>query len=87
MIDWSRRRRANGIAGSRENIHRHYDLGNEFYQLWLDRQLSYTCAYFPSPEITLEEAQIAKMDHVCRKLRLRPGIAAVEAGCGWGALV
>ena len=71
---------------SRDNIRHHYDLGNAFYQLWLDRQLSYTCAYFPSPEITLEEAQIAKMDHVCRKLRLQPGEKVVEAGCGWGAL-
>jgi cyclopropane fatty-acyl-phospholipid synthase-like methyltransferase len=73
-------------SDSRNNIRHHYDLGNDFYRLWLDRQLSYTCAYFPSPEITLEEAQIAKMDHVCRKLRLQPGEKVVEAGCGWGAL-
>ena len=86
LIDWSRRRRANTLANSRDNIQSHYDLGNEFYRLWLDRELAYTCAYFPSPGTTLEEAQIAKMDHVCRKLRLRPGEAVVEAGCGWGAL-
>jgi cyclopropane-fatty-acyl-phospholipid synthase len=71
---------------SRSQIHRHYDLGNEFYRLWLDRQLVYTCAYFPSPGATLEDAQVAKMDLVCRKLRLRPGEHVVEAGCGWGAL-
>ena len=86
VIERLRRRRANTPADSRNNIHHHYDLGNEFYQLWLDRQLSYTCAYFPSPEVTLEAAQVAKMDHVCRKLRLQPGERVVEAGCGWGAL-
>jgi cyclopropane-fatty-acyl-phospholipid synthase len=86
LFEWSRRRRANTLANSRDNIHSHYDLGNAFYELWLDRELAYTCAYFPSPESTLEEAQIAKMDHVCRKLRLQPGETVVEAGCGWGAL-
>ena len=76
----------NSRSGSRKNIHRHYDLGNDFYKLWLDSQLVYTCAYFPAPSSTLEQAQIAKMDHVCRKLRLQPGETVVEAGCGWGAL-
>src|SRR5580658_7374077 len=76
----------NSPSGSRRNIHRHYDLGNDFYKLWLDDQLVYTCAYFPTPSSTLEHAQIAKMDHVCRKLRLQPGETVVEAGCGWGAL-
>ncbi|MGP0072994.1 MAG: class I SAM-dependent methyltransferase [Bryobacteraceae bacterium] len=76
----------NSRLGSRTNIHRHYDLGNDFYKLWLDDQLLYTCAYFPTPSSTLEHAQIAKMDHVCRKLRLQPGETVVEAGCGWGAL-
>ncbi len=71
---------------SRENIHHHYDLGNDFYQLWLDRQLIYTCAYFPDSRMTLEQAQIAKMDHICRKMELRAGESVVEAGCGWGAL-
>jgi cyclopropane-fatty-acyl-phospholipid synthase len=86
FIDWSRRRRANTQADSRDNIHAHYDLGNAFYKLWLDPELSYTCAYFPTPAATLAEAQIAKMDLVCRKLRLQPGETVVEAGCGWGAL-
>jgi len=71
---------------ARANIHYHYDLGNEFYRLWLDEQLVYTCAYFPTPGTPLEEAQTAKFDHVCRKVRLRPGETVVEAGCGWGAL-
>src|SRR5579875_1935834 len=68
---------------SRENIHHHYDLGNDFYNLWLDRQLIYTCAYFPREEMTLEQAQAAKMDHICRKMELRAGESVVEAGCGW----
>ena len=81
------RPRQNHLAGSRENIHHHYDIGNEFYELWLDREaMQYTCAYFPSPELTIEQAQRAKMDHVCRKLRLKPGDRVVEAGCGWGGL-
>jgi cyclopropane-fatty-acyl-phospholipid synthase len=71
---------------SRDNIHHHYDIGNDFYRRWLDDQLVYTCAYFPEPALTLEAAQIAKMDHVCRKLRLQPGQTVLEAGSGWGAL-
>jgi cyclopropane-fatty-acyl-phospholipid synthase len=80
------RQQANTLRAARENVHSHYDLGNDFYQLWLDREMVYTCAYFPTPEAALEEAQIAKMDLVCRKLRLRPGDRVIEAGCGWGAL-
>lgn len=76
----------NSLAGARQNIHHHYDVGNAFYQLWLDAEMLYTCAYFPEPDASLEDAQIAKMDLVCRKLRLRPGQTVVEAGCGWGAL-
>lgn len=73
-------------ARSRDNVHHHYDLGNDFYRLWLDDRMVYTCAYFRTPDVTLEQAQLAKMDHVCRKLRLRPGERVIEAGCGWGAL-
>jgi cyclopropane-fatty-acyl-phospholipid synthase len=80
------RREPSGRRQARENIHYHYDLGNDFYRLWLDEQLVYTCAYFPTPGTPLEEAQTAKFDHVCRKVRLRPGDTVVEAGCGWGAL-
>jgi cyclopropane-fatty-acyl-phospholipid synthase len=74
------------MSGSRRNIHRHYDLGNEFFALWLDERLLYTCAYYPTPDLDLEAAQVAKMDHVCRKLELRAGDRVVEAGCGWGGL-
>jgi cyclopropane-fatty-acyl-phospholipid synthase len=83
---WMARRQANSLHGSRHNIHSHYDLGNDFYKLWLDPQLVYTCAYFPDPSATLEEAQVAKLDYVCRKLHLQPGERVVEAGCGWGSL-
>jgi cyclopropane-fatty-acyl-phospholipid synthase len=72
-------------ADARANVH-HYDLGNDFYRLWLDADMVYTCAYFERPDATLEEAQRAKLDYVCRKLQLRPGEHVVEAGCGWGAL-
>ncbi|WP_297790504.1 cyclopropane-fatty-acyl-phospholipid synthase family protein [uncultured Marinobacter sp.] len=79
--------RPTGISEAKENIHHHYDLGNEFYQLWLDEaEMQYTCAYYESPDLTLEQAQLAKLEHVCRKLRLKPGMTVVEAGCGWGGL-
>jgi cyclopropane-fatty-acyl-phospholipid synthase len=83
---WLARPRRNTLDGSRENIHHHYDLGNDFYKLWLDQDMLYTCAYFASASMSLEEAQTAKMDHVCRKLELKPGQTVVEAGCGWGSL-
>jgi cyclopropane-fatty-acyl-phospholipid synthase len=82
----ARRARQNSLAGSRENIHHHYDIGNEFYSQWLGSTMAYTCAYYPTPGTTLDQAQIAKFDHVCRKLRLRAGESVVEAGCGWGGL-
>lgn len=81
-----RRPRANSLNGSRQNIHHHYNLNNDFYRLWLDHEMQYTCAYFAGDDYTLEDAQLAKMDHVCRKLRLQPGDRVVEAGCGWGGL-
>ncbi len=78
-------------AHSREEnsqaIQFHYDLSNHFYALWLDRAMVYSCAYFTSPEQGLEEAQISKLDHICRKLRLKPGDQLLDIGCGWGALV
>jgi cyclopropane-fatty-acyl-phospholipid synthase len=77
---------ANNLHRARRNVQHHYDLGNDFYRSWLDEQLVYTCAYFEHPEASLEDAQTAKLDLICRKLRLRPGETVVEAGCGWGAL-
>src|SRR4029434_9140966 len=76
----------NDRQSAEHNVHHHYDLGNAFYKLWLDAEMLYTCAYFPGVSASLEEAQIAKMDLVCRKLHLRAGDRVVEAGCGWGAL-
>jgi cyclopropane-fatty-acyl-phospholipid synthase len=88
LILWlGHRRIANSHDKARDNIHHHYDIGNDFYRLWLDTaEMQYTCAYFPDPSMTLEQAQVAKLHHVCRKLRLKPGDTVVEAGCGWGGL-
>lgn len=87
LMRWINRPRANTLAGSRENIHHHYDIGNDFYRLWLDTaRMQYTCAYFPRPDLALEDAQIAKLDHVARKLRIGTGDIVYEAGCGWGGL-
>jgi cyclopropane-fatty-acyl-phospholipid synthase len=83
---WWLWQKSNDATAARENVHHHYDLGNDFYRLWLDDEMVYTCAYFPTPTATLEEAQTAKMDLVCRKLRLRGGERVIEAGCGWGSL-
>lgn len=81
------RPRTNSLSGSRNNIHHHYDIGNAFYRLWLDSEvMQYTCAYYPDPAMSLEHAQVAKLHHVCRKLRLEPGMTVVEAGSGWGGL-
>ena len=65
--------RSNLLSKSPGNIHHHYDIGNDFYRLWLDEQLLYTCAYFRAPSVGLKQAQVDKMDHVCRKHRLQPG--------------
>ncbi len=70
----------------RADIGHHYDIGNEFYRLWLDERLVYSCAYFRSEEATLDDAQVAKLDHICRKLRLAAGERFLDIGCGWGAL-
>jgi len=83
---WWRRWRTNSPTGSRASIHHHYDLGEDFYRLWLDDEMVYSGAYFCHPQMTLEEAQRAKLDYVCRKLRLRRGETVVEVGGGWGAL-
>lgn len=81
-LDWTQSR---SLRGAKANIHRHYDLGNEFYRLWLDEEMLYTCAFFPREDATLEEAQQAKMERVARKLALQRDERVAEAGCGWGA--
>ncbi|SEL43258.1 cyclopropane-fatty-acyl-phospholipid synthase [Roseateles sp. YR242] len=65
----------------------HYDLSNDFYALWLDPRMVYSCAYYETEETDLAQAQWSKLDHICRKLRLQPGEALLDVGCGWGALV
>lgn len=72
---------------NRAAISFHYDVSNEFYRLWLDAERVYSCAYFTSPGESLDQAQRNKLEHVCRKLRLRPGERLLDIGCGWGALV
>lgn len=77
-------RKGHSLGESKTSVHHHYDIGNAFYRLWLDEQMAYTCAYYERPDMSLEQAQVAKFDHVCRKLRLQPDDVVVEAGCGWG---
>jgi cyclopropane-fatty-acyl-phospholipid synthase len=79
--------KAHSKAENRDAIHFHYDVSNEFYALWLDRAMVYSCAYFENPDLDLDTAQQAKLDHICRKLSLRPGEKFLDIGCGWGALV
>jgi cyclopropane-fatty-acyl-phospholipid synthase len=76
----------NTPAGSRRNIARHYDISNDFYRLWLDQNLQYTCSYFTDPSLDLDASQIDKMDYICRKADLREGQTVIETGCGWGGL-
>ncbi|QJR11117.1 putative fatty acid methyltransferase [Usitatibacter rugosus] len=73
--------------GDRQAIAHHYDVSNEFYALWLDSRMVYSCAYFHSESDTLAQAQVQKLDHICHKLRLEPGDRFLDVGCGWGALV
>ncbi len=70
-----------------ENIRYHYDRSNEFYKQFLDPRMVYSCAYFPTPDTPLDQAQVTKLDHICRKLDLRTRNRFLDIGCGWGALV
>ncbi len=71
----------------REAVTYHYDLSNDFYQLWLDRRMVYSCAYFKRGDEDIDEAQANKLEYICRKLRLRTGDRLLDVGCGWGGLV
>ena len=77
----------NTIGRSQRNIARHYDLGDEFFKLYLDESMTYSCAYFRSETDTLEQAQTRKYQHICRKLQLKEGETLVDIGCGWGGML
>ena len=74
-------------ASNKENVHYHYDLSNRFYELFLDPEMVYSCAYFKDWNNDLATAQADKLDMICRKLRLKPDETLLDIGCGWGALV
>lgn len=76
----------NSVTQARRNAIAHYDLGCDFFRLWLDETMTYSCAVFPQPEAPLAEAQRAKCDLICRKLALAPGERLLDVGCGWGYL-
>ncbi len=80
------RGRLHSHTRDRAAIHYHYDVSNDFYALWLDKRLTYSCAYFETGDEDLDTAQEAKYDLICRKLRLRPGERLLDIGCGWGGL-
>ncbi len=81
------RGRRHTVARDRAAVRFHYDVGNDFYALWLDPRMAYSCAYFATPEMDLDAAQEDKLDLVCRKLALRPGQRLLDIGCGWGSLI
>jgi cyclopropane-fatty-acyl-phospholipid synthase len=79
-------RQLNGLANSRSNVAHHYDLSNDFYRLWLDEDMQYSCAYWSEADDTLERAQLAKKAHIAAKLALQPGQKVLDIGCGWGGM-
>jgi len=82
---WIHYRRQNTLIGSKKNILAHYDLSNDFYQLWLDKTMTYSCGIFKNKNTTLEEASIEKLDQICKKLNLKDTDSILEIGTGWGS--
>ena len=85
-IAFRRLHQLNTAARSLRNVQRHYDLSGELYKLFLDQDMQYSCAYFEHPDMTLEEAQLAKKRHIAAKLRVQPGQSVLDIGSGWGGL-
>lgn len=84
LIGWAKFVR-NTKKTQEAQIQHHYDLGNDFYKMWLDKDtMTYTCAYFKTRDDSIEKAQAQKIDHVLKKLQLKKGMRVVEFGCGWG---
>ena len=79
--------RVHSKTRDRQAVSFHYDVSNDFYKLWLDSGMVYSCAYFTSAEDSIDHAQATKLDYICRKLRLRPGEHLLDIGCGWGGLI
>lgn len=90
FASWFKRLRgflpAYSVAASRRNVAHHYDLSERLYRLFLDNDMQYSCAYFEQPDMTLDQAQIAKKDHIAAKLFLKPGQSVLDIGCGWGGM-
>ena len=84
---WRLTERWAGRKSTARHIRFHYDRSNDFFQLFLDARMVYSCAYFNPPDASLDHAQAAKLDHICRKLHLQPGHRFLDIGCGWGALI
>ena len=85
LNNYIHRKRQNTLSGSKENILAHYDLSNDFYKLWLDETMTYSCGVFENDKSTLNEASIEKLDRICRKLDLKPNDNILEIGTGWGS--
>jgi cyclopropane-fatty-acyl-phospholipid synthase len=84
---WLNLKRKASLKQTKRDVQAHYDRGNSFYQLWLDKGLNYSCAYFNNEDDSLEQAQLQKIHHTLHKLRLRTGQRLLDIGCGWGSLV
>lgn len=86
-LKWLPKKQKHTKKQNQADIHAHYDLGNDFYEMWLDPTLTYSCAYFETPEDTLEQAQINKVHHILDKLFIKDNDTLLDIGCGWGTLM